>query len=159
MQFITHTLILGTVALLVACGGSKEETTNIPAPTETAPATAPKSLSVVDPDHDQGNQPAVSESISIAGITLHINAQGKLVPNAKYRIEMALVSGEQSATVRIWIGDESGVGSMKMKAGGHGDHYHVPDIAVPKEVNSKTALWIEVQSASGEKELGKIALQ
>jgi hypothetical protein len=30
---------------------------------------------------------------------------------------------------------------------------------VPKEVNEKTALWIEVQSVTGERETGRIALQ
>lgn len=151
MRIIT----LGTLLLLIACGG-KEETTNTPASTPQPEPT----VATTPPSHGQnhGSQQTISESMSIAGVTININMKGTLRPNSEYQGVITLVSGKQGATIRLWIGDESGAGSMKYKANGHGDHYHATAV-VPKEINAKTAMWIEVQSVSSERELGKIALQ
>ena len=155
MRLISNTVLLGTLLLVTACG-SKEEVVNTPKPAPTPPPTSTPAQSAHG--HSHGNQPIISMSLSLVGVTLDINAQGTLRPNAEYHIEIALVAGTPGAVVRLWIGDESGVGSMKSKADGHGDHYHAHAI-VPKEINEKTALWIEVQSVTGDRATGKIALQ
>ncbi|MBT4529890.1 MAG: hypothetical protein HOC27_01680 [Phycisphaerae bacterium] len=153
MRLFTHTLILGSMLLLASCGSAEEKA----APTPTQ-GMAPTTTADTGHGHNQGAQPTTSMSLSLAGVTLDIAAKGTLRPNAEYRLEMALVSGEPGAIVRVWIGDESGTGSMKTKADGHGDHYHGHAL-VPKEISEKTALWIEVQSVTGEREVGRIALQ
>jgi hypothetical protein len=71
---------------------------------------------------------------------------------------MALIEGEQNATVRLWVGDQSKSGSMVHRAESHGDHYHM-NAKVPSKENAQTALWLEVQSVSGKTETGRIALQ
>jgi len=149
MRIIT----IGLLLLLAACG-NKEEVTNTPASTTETTKT------VTTSDSNQNNRDlrTISESMSLAGVAIDINMKGTLRPNSEYQGEITLISGKQGATVRLWIGDESGAGSMKYKANEHGDHYHAFAV-VPKEINTKTALWIEVQSVSGERELGKIALQ
>jgi hypothetical protein len=97
-------------------------------------------------------------SLSLAGVTLDIDAQGSLQPNSEYYLEMVLSSGTLGATVRLWIGEKSDVGSMKTKADEHGDHYHA-HLMVLSKVDSNTALWVEVRTLKGEVGLGKIALQ
>ncbi len=160
MRIFTHTLIIGTVLVLTACGSEEaQETTTSKTPTASTttktPTTAPAGNGH---GHSHGNQPNVSMAISLAGVTLDINAQGTLAPNAEYHVEIALVAGAPGAIVRLWIGDASGKGSMKTKADGHGDHYHAHVVA-PKEINNKTAMWVEVQGVSGDRETGRIALQ
>ena len=165
MRTFTHSLLLGTLLLMTACGEptSPEEPTKptaaekpavkapTPAPTATPAATAAHG-------HSNGIQPTISTSLSLANVTLNIAGQGTLKPMSQYRFNIGLVAGTPGAIVRLWIGEESGVGSVKSKANGHGDHYHASAI-VPKEVNEKTALWIEVQSVTGERETARIALQ
>ena len=157
MRNTTATILLGTLLVVTACGG-KEETANTAKP--VAAPTPPPASTPAQSAHGQiqGNMPRISMSLSLAGVTLDIVAQGTLKPMSRYRIDLALLAGAPGAVVRVWIGDESGVGSAKSKANGHGDHYHASAI-VPKEINEKTALWIEVQSVTGDRESGRIALQ
>ena len=150
MQILTHSLILGTITLLISCGKTEES--------NKAPMTAPtRATTETGHGHSHGNQPMISESLSIAGITLDINVQGSYTPGTEYHIEMALVNGKQGATVRLWIGDETGVGSMKTKADSHGDHYHAHVLA-PIKLGFQTALWIEVQATDGQTGKGRIEL-
>lgn len=152
MQNITYTFILGTAITLTSC--SSEETKPVP----PSPAPAPTVAAPSGHGHNHGNQPIINESLTIAGVTLNIAAQGNFVPGADYHIEIALVSGTQGAVVRLWIGEEDGVGSLKTKAGSHGDHYHGHAL-VPIKINSKTALWVDVTGVDGQTGKGRIALK
>ena len=162
MQNITYTFILGTAITLTSC--SSEETKPVPpspapAPTVVAPTVAaPPVQAPSGHGHNHGNQPIINESLTIAGVTLNIAAQGNFVPGADYHIEIALVSGTQGAVVRLWIGEEDGVGSLKTKADSHGDHYHGHAL-VPIKVTSKTALWVDVTGVDGQTGKGRIALK
>ncbi len=152
-------LLLGSIFLLAHCGTQEPEKPIITeTPTATTKAPAPKQTVDSGDGRDQGNQQTISMSLSLAGVTLDIAAQGTLHPNSVYHLEMVLVAGSPGGTVRVWIGDESGKGSMKTKADGHGDHYHA-HVLTPKVINEKTALWIEVQSVTGDRATGRIALQ
>ncbi|MBC8522481.1 hypothetical protein H8D29_00990 [PVC group bacterium] len=150
-------LILGFLFLVTGCGDNDATTTEKPAvPTVTVETPAQKPTT--DDTSDQGNQKTITDTITLAGVTLRVAAQGSLIPGSKYLIEMALIEGEQNATVRLWVGDQSKSGSMVHRADSHGDHYHV-NAKVPSKVNAQTALWLEVQSVSGKTETGRIALQ
>jgi hypothetical protein len=151
-------LLLGSLLLITACGSQEPETPNTQKTIEAPKAPVKTTTSDTGHGHDHGEQHTISMSLSLAGVTLDITAQGTLQPNSEYHLEMALIEGAPGATGRVWIGEASGVGSMKTKADGHGDHYHGHAI-VPKEINEKTALWIEVQSVTGDREIGRIALQ
>jgi membrane-bound lytic murein transglycosylase B len=129
MRIITHTLILGSVFLLTACGSEETPSaiaTETPAVKETTPAPTPSAT----PEHGRsyGNQPTISTSLSLASVTLNIVGQGTLKPMSQYRLNIALVAGTPGAIVRLWIGEESGIGSVKSKANGHVDHYHASAI-------------------------------
>jgi hypothetical protein len=97
-------------------------------------------------------------SLPIAGVMLDIVAQGTLRPSSEYHLEMVLVDGVPGSTIRLWIGNASGTGSMKTKADRHGNNYHA-HVLVPKEINEKTALWVELRTPQGSIGLNQIALQ
>ncbi|MAI67175.1 MAG: hypothetical protein CMJ26_04795 [Phycisphaerae bacterium] len=160
MRIFTHTLIIGTSLALTACGNDKAQDATTPEKTSvTAPAKTPKPVPIDNGHgHSHGNQPTISMALSLSGVTLDINAQGTLAPNAEYHVDIGLIAGAPGAVIRLWIGDASGKGSMKTKADSHGDHYHAHVLA-PKEINDKTAMWFEVQGVSGDRETGQIALQ
>jgi hypothetical protein len=154
MQFLTLSISLGIITLITACGEAPvSSSTNQPEKTEEAP--------VVSFDHGKENtstEKLSTETITIAGVTIRVSAQGTMKPKQKYQIAIGLIDGEKGAVIRVWIGGKTKAGSMVFKAQGHGDHYHA-HAEVPDEVNSQTALWLEVQSVSGETETGSISLQ
>ncbi|MBC8203518.1 MAG: hypothetical protein H8E91_06785 [Planctomycetes bacterium] len=150
MQLFTHTLILGSLLIATACSETSTPETKVPV---EKPAVIPN-----DEKPDISTEKLISETITLAGVTLQIRAKGILKPREEYQIAIGLMSGEQGADVRLWIGEKTKAGSMVNKANGHGDHYHA-HAEVPDEVTPQTALWIEVQSVTGETETGSVALQ
>ena len=162
MRIITNTIILGTIITLTSialtsCKGEEAKPVT-PTPKEIPALTPAPVQTPSGHGHNHGNQPIINESISIAGVTLNIAAQGTLTPGAEYHIEMALVSGTQGAVVRLWIGEEDGVGSIKTKADGHGDHYHAHAL-VPVKLSPKAALWLHIEGVDGQSGTGRIALK
>ena len=153
MRTFTHTLLLGTLFLMTACGesSSTEEPTK-PAVTEKPVVQIENDLPSVSDDK------IISEIITLAGVTLQVKAKGTMKPGNQYQFSFGVIQGRQGAIIRLWIGEESREGSLVYKANSHGDHYHgaaeVPDVISPQ-----SALWLEVQSVSGEKETGRVALQ
>ena len=96
-------------------------------------------------------------SMSLAGITLRVTMKGTLQPGAEIDVELVQNSGSPAIAIRLWVGNESGVGSAKTKSHSHGaSHHAVPQAPNPLPVNS--ALWIEVESAMCERESCSIAL-
>ena len=96
-------------------------------------------------------------TLSLAGNTFEVAVKGTLSPGAKIDVELAQTSGSPTMAIRLWVGNESGVGSAKTKSHSHGANHHaVPQAPNPLPENS--ALWIEVESAMGERESGSIAL-
>ena len=96
-------------------------------------------------------------TMSLAGNTFEVTVKGILSPGSKIDVELAQTSGSRTTAIRLWVGNESGVGSAKTKSHSHGTKHHaVPQVPNPLPANS--ALWIEVESAMGERETGSIAL-
>ena len=153
MRTFTLSLLLLTLLLMTACG----ESTSPEEPTK--PTAAEKPVVPIEDGHQTiSGDKIISEIITLAGVTLQVKAKGTLKPRSQYLLSFGVIEGEQGAVIRLWIGEESRVGSLVYKAQSHGDHYH-GSAEVPDEINPKTALWLEVQSVSGEKETGSIALQ
>lgn len=95
--------------------------------------------------------------VTIAGTTLAVSASGDFITSSEIDLDIDVEAGPIPAAVRYWIGDESGAGAMKSKADGHGDHFH-GQIEVPASV-AGASLWIEVESASGERTLASMPLR
>ncbi len=95
--------------------------------------------------------------ITIAGTTLAVSASDDIITSSEIDLDIDVEAGPIPAAVRCWIGDESGTGALKSKADGHGDHFH-GQIEVPASL-AGARLWIEVESASGERSLGSMTLK
>ncbi len=95
--------------------------------------------------------------ITIAGTKLAVSASGDIITSTEIDLDIDVEAGPIPAAVRYWIGDEFGTGALKSKADGHGDHFH-GQIEVPASL-AGASLWIEVESASGERSLGSMTLK
>lgn len=159
---MNHLFQLGVIALagcgLAACGASKSPT--VPEPTvETVPETPatpdPASESAAapaDPYSEAGNQRKL-EPISLAPFTvesLHIGD----VSNGHFNL---YVKGGEPAVVRAWVGDEAATDVVITKAEFEVDH-HCAHLEVPQPLPAEAKLWVEVETADGERLRGSTAL-
>ena len=71
-------------------------------------------------------------------------------PEEELHIDLELTSGPMPEAIRLWIGTESGEGSMKTKAEMDGNNSHV-HVTCPATITDATALWIEVKDANGQR--------
>ncbi len=158
MKSTTSIMLLATLSLLISCNETEQKQPNeLAKPVPVASSDSAHSHSHSH-SHSHGNQPTISESISVAGITLNIDAHGTLAPGNEYHLDIALVDGPVGAVIRLWIGNEDGTGSMKTKADAHGDHYHA-HVQAPLKLSNTSALWIDVQSTDGQTGKGRIELK
>ena len=98
-------------------------------------------------DHDHGDEHELG-SVTIDGAQFDVSISGEIEPNAEAHIDLVQTGGPTPVAVRLWIGIESGAGSLKSKADGHDNHFH-GHAEVPAQIPAGAALWIEVESASG----------
>ncbi len=93
-------------------------------------------------------------TVVIAGTTLEVSAGGEIEPKAELNVNIKHIDGPVPVEIRFWIGNEAGDGSMKSKTDpsghGHGE--------VPATVNADTALWIEIETSSGERVRSSVPL-
>ena len=155
MLTVTHILILGTILLLTSCGGKEESATSKPAPPQ---ATETKAIPVaVDNSHENVSTGTseVSKTLTIAGNTFNVLVKGSITPNAVLDVSIVQSSGAPAAAIRVWVGDESGVGSLKVRVHSHGASSHAHAKA-PAKLPQNSALWIEVQNTDGTSGSGSI---
>jgi hypothetical protein len=109
-----------------------------------------------DHDHAGGDGHSLG-TLTIDDTTVDVIMMGEAEPGAAVDIEAIHTDGPAPAAVRMWIGVESGLGSLKVKAHMHGDHYHGV-VEVPEELSDEATLWIEVESAGGRRVAKSIAM-
>lgn len=116
------------------------------------------------PDHDEGDHEAHDHgemrslgSVTIAGTTLVVSVSGDIAPSSEVHLDLEVESGPVPAAVRFWVGDEAGTGALKSKADAHDDHFHGQTEA-PENID-RASLWIEVETASGERQSAAVPLQ
>ena len=143
------TLFISITICLVLLGCTSESDSQEQAPKPRATAPTPQVVPVTPS--------RTTVTMSLAGITLKVAIKGTLSPGAEIDVELVQTSGNPAIAIRLWVGNETGVGSAKTKSHSHGaSHHAVPQAPNPLPANS--ALWIEVESAMGERESGSIAL-
>ena len=115
-----------------------------------------------DDDHDEGDAHNEIDGdehggeieelgvVTAVGATLSVSV-GHVGLGAEVDVEVEHSNGKMPAGIRVWIGRESGVGSLKVKAHTHGDHFHAL-VEVPEELGPDARLWLQVESANGESE-------
>ena len=134
-------------SVLLGCTSDSESEEQAPKPRVTLPT--PQIVPIATS--------RTTSTMSLSGNTFEVAVKGTLSPGAEIDVELVQTSGSPVIAVRLWVGNESGVGSAKTKSHSHGaSHHAVPQAPNPLPVNS--ALWVEVESAMGERESGSIAL-
>ena len=104
-----------------------------------------------DHDHDDhDHSDVVSQNIEIADSVLKVDMSGDIEPNAELHVEITKVNGTTPEAIRLWVGTQSGDGSLKTKADDEGDHWHA-HVECPRTTTGKIALWIEVEDANGKR--------
>ena len=83
--------------------------------------------------------------------SLEVSITGDIEPGAELHVELEPSGGGSPETIRLWVGEESGAGSLKAKADAHGDHLD-GHVEVPDELASGAKLWLQVESSSGASE-------
>ena len=157
MRIFSHLLIVGTFTSLVACSGEDSNTT---APRETK---QPTKKPLVDTSSEQSNESTNETSSSVTtlgGIPFRVRVIGTIpifAPNAALDVSIAQAGGTRPVAIRVWVGDESGVGSIKTKTHSHGSTYHAHATA-PATIPANCAVWIEVQAANGNRSAGSVVL-
>ncbi len=96
-------------------------------------------------------------SVVIAGTSLEVSASGAPTPNTLMHVNIEYRDGPAPVAVRLWIGNEAGDESVRSRATGTGSVLH-GHVEVPAEIDADAALWIEVETASGERLHGSVAL-
>ena len=151
-------LALSTISfalLLLGCGNENESKVSPPQP--SPPLVTPE-VEISNQGDSQSPSAQATNSVTLAGITLEVTVGGALWPNAEFDIQLIQTGGSRVTAIRLWVGDESGVGSVKTRVHSHGASYHATAQA-PSTLPENCALWIEVQNASGERETSSVALK
>lgn len=157
MHNTTKSLALSSISfalLLSGCGNEDDTKVNAPQP---SPQLVTPEVEIPKQGDTQSPSAQATNSVTVAGITLEVTVRGALWPNAEFDIHLIQTGGSRVTAIRLWVGDESGVGSVKTRVHSHGASYHATAQA-PSTLPEECALWIEVQNASGERETTFIAL-
>ena len=97
---------------LVGCGDEPQKTPQTP----TAPEVNLLHLLLIFQDEPISTSTSeLVETISLAGNTYRVTVKGSIAPNAIVDVSIVQTSGTPAAAIRVWVGDESGVGSMKIR--------------------------------------------
>ena len=90
-------------------------------------------------------------SITIGETTLAVSGTGAWRADGTLNLNIDKTSGPLPQTLRIWAGERSGEGSMKVRADAHDDHFHA-QVKIPGTVTSTTLLWVEIEDADGNRD-------
>ncbi len=158
MNDIIKLIAIGGVAtaltlILTACGEGHDH---------AAEALDDHALAEDDHGHDHATDDHGTErslgSIEIASSTLSVILSGAMLPNAEMHVDIEHTAGPAPSGIRMWIGDESATGSLKIKTDAHDSHFH-GHAEAPQTINGNTALWIEIETTSGERIAKSIQLK
>ncbi|MSR41472.1 MAG: hypothetical protein EXS10_06175 [Phycisphaerales bacterium] len=92
---------------------------------------------------DHGATTVLGEQTS-GGFTVRASRDGVVIEGAEAAIDVWITGGTTKvSSVRFWIGEESGAGSVKAKAELEADNWHT-HAEVPKPLAAGSKLWIEI---------------
>lgn len=97
-------------------------------------------------------------SVTIGEVVFNVSISGETKPGAEVHIDIEQTAGPTPVAVRLWIGEASGVGSLRSRADGHDNHFH-GHAEVPAPLGPAAALWIEVESAAGTQTSASVPLE
>ncbi len=105
-----------------------------------------------DHKHGHGHGPKTELGTqSAGGMTIAAAREGDVTPGGEATFDITVSGGTgKPAAVRVWVGSQDGKGSIKGKAEAEGDGWHA-HAEVPKPLPAGSKLWVEVETAKGEK--------
>jgi hypothetical protein len=160
VRTITLALAVPMLALTVGLTGceKKAETPAKPAAGTTGATKADghdhKDGDGHDHDHKDGHGHGPKTELgsqSAGGMTIVAAREGEVTPGGDATFDIGVTGGAgKPAAVRVWVGTQDGKGSIKGKAEAEGDGWHA-HAEVPKPLPAGSKLWVEVETAKGEK--------
>jgi hypothetical protein len=160
VRTITLALAVPMLALTVGLTGceKKAETPAKPAAGTTGATKADghdhKDGDGHDHDHKDGHGHGPKTELgsqSAGGMTIVAAREGDVTPGGDATFDIGVTGGAgKPAAVRVWVGTQDGKGSIKGKAEAEGDGWHA-HAEVPKPLPAGSKLWVEVETAKGEK--------
>ncbi len=162
---LTTTLI---TAAFIGCEGKQQESVSPAKETAETHDESSHTESHAEEAHTEGHDSSghahsheesgkTTYEVTLANVALEVRYRGDLTPGSELDVSLRTVGGDRPATIRVWVGVESGQGSRKVKVHSHGATYHA-HAHVPSELPDGSALWIEVQTVNGERESGSISM-
>lgn len=99
-------------------------------------------------DHGHGDERPLGD-LTVGTHTFQVVQLGKVEPGKEGMFDLVFPAGKPvPGIVRVWIGTESGVGSMKAKLGKEGDRAMHGHVLVPKPLPDGAKVWIEIEDGS-----------
>ena len=96
-------------------------------------------------------------SVTIGEVVLAVVVAGDIEPGAEAHINVNHNAGPTPAAIRVWIGVESGEGSVKAKADLEDGHYHA-HVQTPATIADGAGVWIEVEDESGARDAASVPM-
>ncbi|MEY4103301.1 MAG: hypothetical protein RLZZ116_347 [Planctomycetota bacterium] len=109
-----------------------------------------------DHDHKDGHGHGPKTELgsqSAGGMTIVAAREGGVEAGKEATFDITVTGGAgKPAAVRAWVGTQDGKGSVKGKAEAEGDGWHA-HAEVPSPLPAGSKLWVEVETAKGEKHI------
>jgi hypothetical protein len=150
------TVVLFAVTCLAACGGEPKAALPPGAHVHadgTVHLADDKPAAGKTDDHAHGERTPLG-SAAAGGHTFEVVRYGNVEPGAEMSVDLDVAAGKPLPTVRGWIGDESGKGSMKVKFDRDTDTRLHGHPTVPTTLAADAKLWLEVEAAGGAQKVG-----
>mgnify|MGYP006439672225 FL=1 len=97
-------------------------------------------------------------TVTVAGGTFAVSMTGEITPSTELHFDITQTFGPPINTLRLWIGDKSATGSLKSKSTSDDGHFHA-HVEAHITLSMDSALWIEANTSSGDREAATIKLQ
>ncbi len=156
-RFAPRVTVAVALLTLGGCGGSASPApTPAPAPAPQAPADAPKASAEGHAGHSHGEEHALG-AVTVNATTLTITQDGEIVAGKEASFDIAIAGTPTPVALRLWIGRQDAVGSVKSKAEREGDGFHA-HVEAPSSLDAEAKLWIELEFEGSNKSAVSVAL-
>lgn len=126
------------VLVLAACGKSD--------PTGPTPATPPQANAG---HHDDHGETTPLGDLTIGSTSFAVRRGATIEAGTEALVFADFAAGKPvPGTMRVWIGVESGVGSMKAKMSKEGERTMHAHVQVPKPMPEGSKIWIEAEEGT-----------
>lgn len=108
-------------------------------------------------EHEHEGEVHELGTVTASGSTISVTVTGDAEPGSELHVELEPSGGAAPAGLRLWVGLESGVGSLKVKGNRHGEHFDA-HVEVPNELAAGAKLWLQVEDSTGGTETTSLGL-